>query len=275
MSDKELLQGLPPYLFAAAAIVSFAFAVFLLLHDRKGAASILGAMAIVAALLAYPPQLDSLSAFAVNVKLKNNLDRADEILAKMRDLSIVNAKLAYTTLAWGNRLGTPKAIEKQRLLDEMDEQLAALKVSLDERAELKRNYVRFIAFDFYQMYVGAIDYALSRGMEAAQLKVNSESTDANRTAAQKFGVQMNDWRLKRARPSLEQMPLDGFRKLLQDNIPLDTFSSEQTQRLTKLADEIADLFESSRQKGGYTKEAAEFHDKNNDGLGAALYKSFQ
>ena len=195
MSDKELLQGLPPYLFAAAAIVSFAFAVFLLLHDRKGAASILGAMAIVAALLAYLPQLDSLSAFAVNVKLKNNLDRADEILAKMRDLSIVNAKLAYTTLAWGNRLGTPKAIEKQRLLDEMDEQLAALKVSLDERAELKRNYVRFIAFDFYQMYVGAIDYALSRGMEAAQLKVNSESTDANRTAAQKFGVQMNDWRL--------------------------------------------------------------------------------
>jgi hypothetical protein len=266
---------LPPYLFAAAAAVAFAFAVFLLLHDRKGAASILGAMALVAALLAYLPQLDSLSAFAVNVKLRNSLDRADEILAKLRDLSIVNAKFAYTILAWGNRLGTPRAIEKQRLLDEMDEQLSEMKVSNDERAELKRNYVRFIAFDFYQMYAGAIDYALNRGMEAAQAKVQSESTDANKTVAQQFSVRMNDWRLKRARPSLEQMPVDGFRKLLHDNMPLDTFSTEQTQQLTKIADQIADLFEASRQKGGYTKEAAEFYDKYNDGLGAALYKLFR
>jgi len=53
----------------------------------------------VAALLAYLPQLDSLSAFAVNVKLRSNLDRADEILVRLRSLTIVNAKLAYTTLA--------------------------------------------------------------------------------------------------------------------------------------------------------------------------------
>jgi hypothetical protein len=124
-----------------------------------------GAAALVAALLAYLPQLDSLSAFAVNVKLRSTIDRADEILAKLRNLTVVNAKLAYTTLAWGNRLGTPKATDRQRILDEMDEQLARMNVSEDERAEIRRSYVRFIAFDFYQLYARCIDYALSRRME--------------------------------------------------------------------------------------------------------------
>ena len=143
MSERDLLQGLPPFLFATAATVSFALAVYLALYDRKGASAILAAAALVAALLAYLPQLDSLSAFAVNVKLRSNLDRADEILAKLRKLTVVNAKLAYTTLAWGNRFGTPKAADKQRILDEMDDQLATMDVDNDERAEIRRSYVRF------------------------------------------------------------------------------------------------------------------------------------
>jgi hypothetical protein len=39
-----------------------------------------------------------------------------------------------------------------------------------------------------------------------------------------------------------------------------------------MANQIADLFEASRRKGGYTAEAAEFYDKHNDGLGASLYR---
>jgi hypothetical protein len=54
--------------------------------------------------------------------------------------------------AWGNRLGAPKATEKQRLLDAMDEQLAALNVNPDDANEIKRSHVRFIAFDFYTLY---------------------------------------------------------------------------------------------------------------------------
>jgi hypothetical protein len=273
MSEKELLGGLPPYLFAAAATISFALALYLALHDRIKSASLLGALAFVAALLAYLPQLESLSAFAVNVKLRSSLDRAEEILSRLRSLSVVNAKLAYTTLAWGNRLGAPKAIEKQRLLDAMDEQLAALNVSPDEANEIKRSYVRFIAFDFYTLYSRGIDYALSRRMEALQAKVQAEPSDANRTAAQMFSIKMSEWRKIAFPSSLEALPLDGFRKYLHDKTPADTFSLQETASLQKLANQIADLFEASRLKGGYTPEAAEFYDKYNDasGGGASLY----
>jgi hypothetical protein len=273
VSEKELLAGLPPYLFGVAATISFALAIYLALHDRIKASFLLGALAFVAALLAYLPQLESVSAFAVNVKLRNSLDRAEEILTRLRSLSVVNAKLAYTTLAWGNRMGAPKATEKQRLLDAMDEQLAAMNVSADERSEIKQSYVRFIAFDFYLLYTHAIDYALNRRMEVLQAKVLAEPNDANRTAAQSFSTKMSEWRRTALPTSLEQMPLDGFRKHLHDKTPEDTFSLQETAALHKLADQIADLFEASRRKGGYTAEAAEFYDKYNDEMmGASLYK---
>ena len=80
----------------------------------------------------------------------------------------------------------------------MDEQLAAMNVSTGERSEIKRAYVRFIAFDFYQLYTRAIDYALNRRMEALQAKVQAEPNDTNRTATQDFNVRMSEWRSRRA-----------------------------------------------------------------------------
>jgi hypothetical protein len=269
-----LLAGLPPYLFGAAAAISFVLAVYLALHNRIGSSMVLSALALLTALLAYLPQLESVSAFAVNVKLRNSLDRAEEILTRLRAQSVVNAKLAYTTLAWGNRLGAPKAAEKQRLLDEMDDQLATMNVSADERSEIKIPYIRFIAFDFYQMFIRGIDYALSRRTEALQAKLQAEPTDTNRALAQTLATNTAEWRRRAFRSSLEQMPLDGFRQHLHDNTPQQAFSAEETAALSRLADQTADLFEASRRKGGYTAEAAEFYDKYNDqtGGGASLYR---
>jgi hypothetical protein len=163
-------------------------------------------------------------------------------------------------------------VNKQKLLDEMDAQLSAMNVSVDERAEIKRSYIRFIGFDFYQLYVSTIDYALSRRMEALLEKNQENPSEENRVSAQTFNVKMSEWRSGRNRSPLEDMPVDEYRKFLHENTPKDTFSIQETALLERLADQIADLFEASRRKGGYTLEAAQFYDKYNDGLGAGLYK---
>jgi hypothetical protein len=62
MSEKELLAGLPPYLFGAAAAISFVLAVYLALHNRIGSSMVLSALALLTALLAYLPQLESVTA---------------------------------------------------------------------------------------------------------------------------------------------------------------------------------------------------------------------
>jgi hypothetical protein len=95
----------------------------------------------------------------------------------------VNARLAYTTLAWGNRFGAPKAVDKQRILDEMDDQLATMDVTSDERAEIRRSYVRFIAYDFYYLFIRSIDYAANRRREELLPKNNAALSDADSSAA--------------------------------------------------------------------------------------------
>jgi len=170
-------------------------------------------------------------------------------------------------------LGKPKASSKQLILDEMDDQLSNMNVSEDERADIKRSYVRFIGFDFYQLYARLIGYALNRRMEQLQAELVAAPNDENRAAAQEFTTKSSEWRSRLARVSLEEMPIDGFRQLLHDNTPVDTFSPEETAALNKTAGEIADLFERSRRKGGYTQQAAEFYDRYYDnGMGAALYR---
>jgi hypothetical protein len=210
----------------------------------------------------------------VNVKLRSNLDRADEILAKLRKLTVVNSKLAYTTLAWGNRFGAPKAADKQRILDEMDDQLAAMDVGIDERAEIRRSYVRFIVFDFYYLFIRSIDYALSRRGEELQARNGALPSDPNRAAMQEFNVNSSEWRgrvLGHASP--EGLPIAELRKYMHDAVPLATFSAEETTALNKIADEIADFCEAAQKKGGYTTEAAEFYDRYSaDGMGASLYR---
>jgi len=52
----------------------------------------------------------------------------------------------------GQSAGKPRATDKQRILDEMNDQLTAMEVSPEERAEITQLYVRFIAFDFYQLF---------------------------------------------------------------------------------------------------------------------------
>jgi hypothetical protein len=213
-------------------------------------------VAFLAAVLAYLPRIESLSAFAVNVTLQKNLDRAEEIIARLRNLSLVNARIGYTTLAWGNRWAAPKAVEKQRILDAIDDQLAAAGVTAEERNSLKGPYVRFIAVDFYNLFVQMTDYAASRRQEALAAKQLEENNDANRAALQTIALKIGEWRGRGALRSVDDIPLNGFRTFMHNQMPKDVFPDQETRSLLTIADKISDLFEACNQKGGYTPEAA-------------------
>ena len=68
-------------------------------------------------------------------------NEADEIVAKLRQLAITNAKAVYMNVGWGDRTGSPSAKDKQAMLDEVDAQLRDLKVSAEEeRHSLPRTF---------------------------------------------------------------------------------------------------------------------------------------
>ncbi|MFZ3326640.1 MAG: hypothetical protein WA231_12405 [Methylocella sp.] len=107
------VDAAPPYLLSFAAAVCLSLAVWCAWRDSIKAGTLLSVLFLLCVMLAYFPQLDSLNAIGVNVKLRRNLDRAEEILAELRQLAVINAKTTYMEMAWGNRIGSPSAKDKQ------------------------------------------------------------------------------------------------------------------------------------------------------------------
>jgi hypothetical protein len=81
---QHLIDGSPPYLFGLGAIICFGFIFLLALRDKVGSATLIVGLFFLCAILAYLPRLDSIEAFNISVKLRQNLDRAEELIAKLQ-----------------------------------------------------------------------------------------------------------------------------------------------------------------------------------------------
>ncbi len=83
---QEIIDASPPYLFALGAMTCFGLTILLAFKkDKIKSAILLGGLFFLCAILAYFPHLDSIAAFSINVKLRQNLDRAEEILKKLQE----------------------------------------------------------------------------------------------------------------------------------------------------------------------------------------------
>jgi hypothetical protein len=83
---EACLDASPPYLFALAATTCFVLTIlFVFKNDKIKSATLLGGLFFLCTILAYFPHLDSIAAFNINVKLRQNLDRAEEILKKFQE----------------------------------------------------------------------------------------------------------------------------------------------------------------------------------------------
>src|SRR5258708_3811908 len=102
---------------AACAIFALAAAIWQALHSKLQSATLLAGIFVAAAFISATPLIDTFKAFSVEVKLRQSLDRADEILAQIRKASAASAKSAYMLTAWGGRLGGMSRQVQQKLLD--------------------------------------------------------------------------------------------------------------------------------------------------------------
>src|SRR5260370_24134650 len=122
------------------------------MNQRVSSSTMLAGIFLVSTLLFYLPQIETLSAWGIRVKLQATLRDAEQIVEKLKKLAEVNAKVTYLTVAWGNRLGSPSAAEKQSVLDEMNNQLNELKVDEAERKAIAKPLIVLIGVDLYQVY---------------------------------------------------------------------------------------------------------------------------
>ncbi len=242
----ERLKEILTYFLAAMAMLSLLCAVYEAMNQRLASSGVLAGIFIAAALLIYLPQMETFKAFGVEAKMvQQTVDRAQEILEKVRQASIASAKSAYMIFAWSGRLGGMSEREKQNALDAVSEQLRNIGVKDDELRTIQQPHIELIGYDLYLLFYNSV-----RGVI---LHEHPPASDDGRV--------ISEWEA-RWRPS----GLDFIRPSLTNGRQLTSFMKQQIspsiittpREYSKLESLAGQLYEGCRSRGGYTDEALKF-----------------
>jgi hypothetical protein len=160
-------------------------------------------------------------------------------------------------------MGSPSAKDKQAMLDEMDANLAELKVTLEERKALTTTWVRLIGFDLYMTYV----YTLQRYWEFKQQDMQRElSKDPNN---QTLKDEVERWRtgVRAWKPNysvFSQLGTYSFEDEMDRISPKGWLSEKDQRAVDTFKSQIVTHYRATQAKGGWTKDAAEFYDTYHD-----------
>jgi len=261
MMDR--MKDLLSFVIAAMAMVSLICAIYEAMNQRSGSALTLSTIFIIATLLFYLPQLETLSALGVEVRLRNTLDRAEEIIDRMKKLAEANAKVTYMTVAWGNRMGSPSPADKQALLDETDEQLRALKVDEMIRKTISKPLVALIGVDLYQAYSQVMERFVFWTELKANRKLNANHTPELQAEYQKLVLEIAAWRTANGgKTPGDNFPNYDLGSFLSRDTPTTLMGEPQKAAADAFRAEILRLYDGCASKGGYTPEAAAFLDRH-------------
>jgi hypothetical protein len=159
----------------AAALLLIA--VGLALTDRVAAGSLVAGLFVIVALFYYLPQMESFKAYGVEAKWRERIDKADEILRKLRQSTLASAKLTYLILGWGSRVGGARPEDRRAVADQLDAALFDLNVDADVVHTLKQDYIFFTLYDLFQVYDGVVQLKIQKTLHANQAQINSMGGD--------------------------------------------------------------------------------------------------
>jgi hypothetical protein len=153
----DRLRDIVLFVSGAMAIVSVILALYEGFNQRLASAAFLGGLFVACTLMVFLPKLEMFKAFGVEAKLQKTVTEAVATLASLKRLAEISARASYLTIAWGNRFDGPSARERQAVLDEIDNQLAELKVSTEEIANIQRPFVKMVKLDFFFLFQGVLN----------------------------------------------------------------------------------------------------------------------
>jgi hypothetical protein len=267
--DMDKLRDVFVFVCFAMGVCALILSLYQGWSGRTGSAIFLFTAALGCGAFLFLPSIKVFKLWEFQVELRETIDRAEEILGKLRRLSLISAKSSYTSLAWSNRWGGPSAKDKQLILDEVNAQLAELRVTPEERADVVRPYVHLIGWDFYQMYSHTLDRYIGSRYSEFTNKANSPTLDpATRAEIERRGPLVNAWRSRIFQDGLFARAQGGaFTQLLDFADPGELLDDHEKKALAFYRTELAGVFQACVVKGGFTKEAAEYFDKFSDTAG--------
>jgi len=261
----EKLREIYVFVCFALGVVALILCVFQAWSGKIGSASALGAAFVICGVFLFLSQIKTFKVWEVQVELRETLDRAEEIIGRVRKLAAISARASYLTIAWGNRLGTPPAREKQAVLDEIDNQLAELKVSPEELADIQRPFVKMVRLDFFFLFQGVLSqYATILNTELVADVHAAKDPSVASAAVMRHSELITAWtkRTKKEDPSAD-LEKESLEDALNEYMPKggEWLNVKELAVIQKFKAEILRLNADCEKKGGYTPEAVTYYDR--------------
>lgn len=252
------------FLVGAGSVLLAAFQAW---NDKPGSALVFAFIFALCGSFVFISQIKTLKVWEMQVELDQKLDQATQLTQRLQRLSAINAKFTYMQMAWGNRMGTPSAREKQAVLDEIDAQMKELAAKPDEVAAIKLPYTQMIALDFYFLYSSTLRaYAAQRYTLLNENAARDDSPD-NNAMREAHSTTITAWtaRTSNERPA-RTIKQSSLAKVLEDYTPAagEWLNEQERRAAIDLKNYILKLNSECEKKGGYTTEAAEYYDNYHD-----------
>ena len=154
------------------------------------------------------------------------------------------------TLAWGNRLGTPSAADKQKLLDDTDAQLRALNVDEAQRMKIAKPLVDLIGVDLYFAYSQVMERLVFWLNNAEDSRFQRDHSPQSVEQHKAFVAKVAEWRKANAgnTPYRERQSYD-LDVYLKREIPADLLNEAQRAKAQAPRERVLALYEGCKGKG--------------------------
>jgi len=252
------------YFVAAMSIFAMLGAVYQAFNDQKASAVTLGTIFLVGALIVFLPQVEFIKTLGVEARLRQTVTEAVATLASVRRLAEISARASYLTIAWGNRLGTPSAKDKQSVLDDIDAQLSDLKVTPEERAIIVKPWVAMIRADFFFLYSRVVREFATMKASDLTAKIHATQSREAHDASMTHSDLITPWSNQTSKfGAMERLETKTLSTVINEYMPAKGgwLSDKELATFETFKQELVRMNDDCAKKGGYTAEAADYYDR--------------
>lgn len=229
-----------PHFMGLASVIAAALGIYLAFTNQKGAAFTMAAICVATGLLSKLEYVKSFEAFTIKAQLQDRIEKADELIKQLRELSALVVKAGYasagtTLLAFGS--GQASGIS---MADDFDRLMRKLKFSDAEMLEARQPMIRGIGFRIAAGFINICSGIV--GLKQTD-EARGKAIEANKTLSDNRQI----WELK----FTEIDTGDQMRRVLRAFVPVGLLP-DQRLAVDSYIEELVRIYEACQRAGTTT-----------------------
>ncbi|MGE3871373.1 MAG: hypothetical protein AB7F74_00305 [Parvibaculaceae bacterium] len=253
---------------AVLSIGSFLLALYLAYQEKVAAAGVCIAAAILPVLFNQLPFVEYLKVLGLEAKLRERVNEADAIIAKLKRIASVSAEQLFTQAALVGRWGGEALSSKQERAAQLTSLLQGLEIAPDEITATKTIFLRAIAHDLAHIFFSVIRNLMGAKKRALERERDSLFGKNPVDMRDPKGARWNELLAEERRIDTQVIwPKDVFGSADVDDLKAfcvtfidraDVLMDDERSTLVAIANELDSLFRACREAGNYTPEAIRY-----------------